>query len=385
MTIGLSPKDLTIDWAQRLVDFSVTDFHIVGLQSSQAVMSRYSSSSDGRLLGLFRLSIFGTKDERQTFILKVKPQGRSLRQGLVQTYLKFDSALAQRQTDFSLSLLDRCHLREAGIYRYFNENLTPFVPQLIDSITDEKIEIYAIVLEDLKEVRHLTTFGNLDVWTFEDIAAVLRGIGTIHGAFLGQTEKLTLYDWLEPFDVVNSDELLCYQKELLRYWRENFTSLIPQHRFEQIELFQNESQERRKTLLRLPMTLLHGDLTPRNLCLRTHSTGDSILCAYDWELAQIGLPHRDFWEFLCYVLNPQISLSDKMIQPLIRIYHEALLTKCKSQISERDLAQSLKLSLVEFVSTKMLVQGITHQILKNQSYFQRLLQNAWNALDGLEV
>jgi aminoglycoside phosphotransferase (APT) family kinase protein len=45
----------------------------------------------------------------------------------------------------------------------------------------------------------------------------------------------------------------------------------------------------------LPRTLIHNDFGPRNATVR-----DGELCAWDWELATIGLPQRDLAELLCF-------------------------------------------------------------------------------------
>ena len=49
--------------------------------------------------------------------------------------------------------------------------------------------------------------------------------------------------------------------------------------------------------------LIHNDFNPRNLALR-REVGGWRLCAYDWELATIGVPQHDCAEFLCFVLPP---------------------------------------------------------------------------------
>jgi hypothetical protein len=45
---------------------------------------------------------------------------------------------------------------------------------------------------------------------------------------------------------------------------------------------------------------VHNDFTPRNLTLRETGTGPR-LCAFDWELAGIGVPQHDLAELLCFV------------------------------------------------------------------------------------
>jgi thioester reductase-like protein len=52
----------------------------------------------------------------------------------------------------------------------------------------------------------------------------------------------------------------------------------------------------------LPQTLVHNDFSPRNATI----LADGRLCAWDWELAAIGLPQRDTAELLCFVGSPPL-------------------------------------------------------------------------------
>ena len=71
----------------------------------------------------------------------------------------------------------------------------------------------------------------------------------------------------------------------------------------------------------LPRTLIHNDFNPRNLALR--GTADApTLCAYDWELATIGVPQRDLAELLCFVLGRQPSRAD--VTHLLEVHRATL-------------------------------------------------------------
>src|SRR5207248_4476390 len=59
-----------------------------------------------------------------------------------------------------------------------------------------------------------------------------------------------------------------------------------------------------------PRTLIHNDFNPRNIALRrAPESGGLRLCAFDWELATLGVAQRDLAEFLCFVLPPDASLA----------------------------------------------------------------------------
>ena len=55
-----------------------------------------------------------------------------------------------------------------------------------------------------------------------------------------------------------------------------------------------------------PRTLIHNDFNPRNIAIRRRASGLE-LCAFDWELATLGMPQRDLAELLCFVLPSTAS------------------------------------------------------------------------------
>ena len=63
-----------------------------------------------------------------------------------------------------------------------------------------------------------------------------------------------------------------------------------------------------KLACELPATLIHNDFNPRNIALRPAKEGCR-LCAYDWEMARIGLPQHDLAEMLCFVLSPEGEIT----------------------------------------------------------------------------
>lgn len=67
-----------------------------------------------------------------------------------------------------------------------------------------------------------------------------------------------------------------------------------------------------------PMTLIHNDCNPRNMCLRKpsapagadrYSSSSCRLCLYDWELATLDTPQRDVIEFLAFTFKPSTPID----------------------------------------------------------------------------
>lgn len=76
-----------------------------------------------------------------------------------------------------------------------------------------------------------------------------------------------------------------------------------------------------KVMTTAPLTLIHNDCNPRNICLRKpHVAIDGReplkrkvrMCLYDWELATLDVPQRDVAEFVIFTLSPIIAASTKL-------------------------------------------------------------------------
>ena len=77
------------------------------------------------------------------------------------------------------------------------------------------------------------------------------------------------------------------------------------------------------TLSTGPLTLIHNDCNPRNVCLHKSLGGlDKHMCLYDWELATLDVPQRDLAEFLVFTLRPTTPLETWM--ELIEFYRSNL-------------------------------------------------------------
>ena len=72
-----------------------------------------------------------------------------------------------------------------------------------------------------------------------------------------------------------------------------------------------------------PLTLIHNDCNPRNICLHKQDSGHSArMCLYDWELATLDTPQRDLAEFLTFTLSPATSAATRL--ELIDYYRRQL-------------------------------------------------------------
>jgi hypothetical protein len=131
------------------------------------------------------------------------------------------------------------------------------------------------------------------------------------------------------------------------------------------------------TLEAAPRTLIHNDFNPRNICLRQTDRRLS-LCAYDWELATIGVPQRDLAELLCFVLPPDVS--NTTVEEWIERHRRALETECGSSIDPDLWREGFRCSLYDLLVDRLSMYALVHRI-RRQSFLPRVVRT-WRRLYG---
>lgn len=189
--------------------------------------------------------------------------------------------------------------REIALYQAASGALEEHMPRCFGRLGRRS---QTLVLERVRAILLRDPVNDPRGWSAHLIEATLRGLGCIHGQWLGQEAQLARYSvvgstaapsaaaqdwwaalsaygrpWLEAW--LGSDAVRRQQRALLRI-RDMLAGLAVQ-----------------------PHTLVHGDFNPRNLVLRATDRGPQ-LCVFDWELAAYAAPQRDLVEFLCYALDP---------------------------------------------------------------------------------
>jgi hypothetical protein len=96
----------------------------------------------------------------------------------------------------------------------------------------------------------------------------------------------------------------------------------------------------------------------------------------------VHLPQRDVCELLCYVLSPRRGWKDEATARLLDGYRTHLEAASGRPIDAAEFRADLALAIQEFCTFKLLVQGITHQLIGNRYYFERLVHNAFDSVEA---
>ena len=102
------------------------------------------------------------------------------------------------------------------------------------------------------------------------------------------------------------------------------------------------------------MTFIHNDCNLRNIALRQNND----LFLYDWELAALGLPQRDLFEFLASILRQ--GESEDVALNLIQSYKQTL-EQTSGLILEEDLFwQGMNWAAKELILLRYILYMIQH-------------------------
>ena len=122
-----------------------------------------------------------------------------------------------------------------------------------------------------------------------------------------------------------------------------------------------------------PRTLIHNDFNPRNIALRLTDRGLE-LCAYDWELATVGIPQVDLAEFLCFVLSPDVD-EDAAVGWVER--HRAALARATgASIDAGQWHAAFRAALANLLIDRLAFYTMINRV-KPQAYLPRIVATWW--------
>jgi len=226
-----------------------------------------------------------------------------------------------------------CHVREIGICRENEPRLHEHMPEVIDTIIDEKREIYIIIMELLKDVVCKDAADNPGCWRRHHIETALAGAARFHSAWYGRESRLLTKAWLGRIptraDMIRMTPLW---EALALHAAAEFPQWVHADDIAVQRRLIHSIADWWQTIENLPRTLIHNDFTPRNLCFR-ETDGRLKLCAYDWELATLHLPQHDLAELLTFVLTPEACVDE--IEHFIEFHRASLQDAAGSPIDRR--------------------------------------------------
>jgi hydroxymethylglutaryl-CoA reductase (NADPH) len=248
------------------------------------------------------------------------------------------------------------HVRELTIYRRPEPDLRAVLPKVYGIHEDPRREAYVIVMERLGEdVVLLDAVDEPERWTTAHIDRALRGIATVHAAWLGRERELLGSGWLGP--VVSARRMADMRELWLALVEHNAAehpTLIDPATRAVIEELAADGGSWWAELERMPRTLVHNDFNPRNIALRR----DGRLVAYDWELATVGVPQRDLAELLAFVLPASVGAG--AVDHHLEVHRESLAAATGTVIDRGRWRRGYELALRDLLTTRLQLYLMAH-------------------------
>ncbi len=273
------------------------------LDNSASILAVLTADQSKRAIGHFGLTVdFWSAGQRQTrrMVLKIKPHGREIGAMLNSLAQVCGSPLAEVYPTYGALIgFQHTHGRELEVYGKLPSALHP---EIFGLFADPANETYLILMEYLEDVRLLNSVMEPQVWTDGHIRQALGQIATWHAQHLGKQLPLDPAYWTDAPSTAYMTGLMPLWTALLQNASDTFPELYRPERVRKLRKVIASIPQYWPELERMPKTLVHNDLNPRNMCFKLD--GDSpVLCVYDWELATYHVPQYDVVELLSFVLD----------------------------------------------------------------------------------
>lgn len=362
-------------------DISIIDF-ITEPIGNNSIINELCAAHTGANIGLWRvhgkyLNVSKNTEHPFDMVVKVKTDDVVPRQIAKAVAALRDGALTNYAPELIRALgITSAHHRELSLYDSANLTLSQHMPKIFATKASTESGTYMVAMEYLKDVEMLDSVANGKTWTHTHIQSAIQGLALIHSACYGKEETLHKQPFLLP--PLETNEI----KRMMPFWKALAESVAPVFSYNlgitETRLHQHYLRtmpEWCSTLQSMPQTLIHNDFNPRNLAFKR--SGKSLeLCAYDWELACIGVPQHDLAELLCFTLPQDATPGD--IFAYIEAHRLRLQKLSGKDIDSTNWLLGFKLSLRYLLISRLALYALYHQI-SPQSFLPNVLTN-WQRL-----
>jgi thioester reductase-like protein len=279
--------------------------------SEHSILAELSSWRHGQAQGLSRHRVEllrgnGTGATALDVMVKMKPQDCELIEIGQCVADLCTPAIGEAYGRFKHRIgLDSSHLRELAVYEQQDPEFRRHTPICYGILRNDRRRRWVLVLERLSGTVLMDSADDVKLWGREHIEAAVHGLARLHALWYGRETELLRQPWLgHVFSAQSMAEtaelwtaLAAHAAPLFVEWTGDRMRTVQKGRIDSVGRWW-------RGLETDPRTLIHNDFNPRNITFR--ETGEDLrLCAYDWELATLGVPQHDLAELLCFVLTPR--------------------------------------------------------------------------------
>lgn len=340
---------LTKFMQENLIENSEIDYleYKDHLNDSNGIITELTASNTEKFIGMSIWNIHGP-NTAELALLKSKPTSQEtlncmyILTGMIAPDLAKEFEKYKFESDFS-----NCHLKEIEIYRELKNHKSSSIPMIYNEFMDQDREIYLILMEFLNK-QNLKIFNSemdSSLWTVQDIKLVLKE----HYKSLAMLKSIETNDLFKP----RSSKTSGFYQKSFDVIKEEYGSEFQELYMVYKKAFNMVSKESTYSY----ECIIHNDFNPRNIAI----TKEDRVITYDWELARLGSPARDFIELFSFLIdNEDILIEWDNLNKVALEYLNEFHGHHYSQTEwETDLKQAFSWFIIERVSLYLVGNKLT--------------------------
>ena len=399
---GLRVEDITDDIVAKVAEglrIQLESWRMVSDLSApegfHSVLVRPNPELRNRLVGFLLLELTGKQNGglvTERVLLKSKEPKGMLFNVHADSHAKLHPELAEMvramAKDRNIFSFDPVREIKMAERTSFDKSLATIHPKVYYTYMDDDEEKYFFITEFLidENFSHIEAIeggSGIEQWEPEVVEKVLFDLADFHASNYGNEEEILRYFGESMgHSYPNYPE---YFSTMLEYDIRDFPHVYTQERIALVRKISRNVQEVLRLRTSVKQTLVHFDLTPKNLRVRRKpAVGQGYLCTYDWEFADINVPQHDLMEFLFTILpSDGASLKLDYIEKYRKFLCSALLRHRKelsNDVTDRTIfMQTFDMVVAEYVYYRFPVYTIIGRKV-DIPYFPRLADHLFKHL-----
>lgn len=354
----------------------IADVEYRGRLSDHSIISELTAWSSGRPTGLFQYRLHECDAAGRTpsdVVVKIKPSDEvTIAVGEALARL-CDDSLGEAYEKWSRRIgVASGHTRELALYAQQDARFCRHTPRALGNVADCDAHTWTLVLDRISGATHQDSVDRPQLWTPRHIECAIDGLAALQSIWFGREAELRGMPWIgyvaRADDIAEMSDLwralAAHAAPRFSAWADPAIGSIQRTLIEEVDRWW-------RPLETLPRTLIHNDFTPRNICLR-----GGALCAYDWELAAVGVPQHDLAELLCFVLPP--DASRETVHHWIDRHRRSLERETGTSLDPAEWRAGFRASLSDLMLNRLPMYALVHRV-RPQSFLPRVIR-AWRAI-----
>lgn len=352
------------------------DWEPMPFDSANGVLNEIASIRLGTELGIRRYRVRNTAAQHGDdldLLVKAKPNGALMHALIAEVGTLEAPTLGRNLGRFpDLLGLSGTHLRENALYSASSSGIQAHMPLCYGASADPERGIWSVAIENISTATYIDDASGAHLWPADFRHAAIDGAAQVHAAWYGRDRDLLRQDWLGPqLGTAAAQDMSELWHALTEFSGPYFSAWTGQSLVALRTRFIDTIGQWWNELARLPQTLIHNDFNPRNLAFR-QSTGGPTLCAFDWELARVGVPQHDLAELLCFLL-PENADRQALAQS-IDLHRSRLSALTGLAIDPRDWLKGFVLALQQLSIERLPLYALVDRF-KPQPFMPRVMRN----------